>query len=299
MAAFEIPDHYHQQFTNNVELLLQQKMPKLAGTVSMASYSGEAGQVVKQFGEVEFEDRLTRNEDTTFSDIQHKQRWVYPNDYDLALPVDKIDEIRMLDSPLSPYVEAMRAAYARKWDDEVIGAFFADSKTGKNGGTTTAFDTNNVVAVNHVAPSETPANSGLTVEKLIKVREMMRAAEIDLSVEMPHVGVSAKQISDLLREVKVTSADYAGLKRLEAGEVDTFMGFRFVQSERYQVDSNSYRRLPVWVPSGVHLGTWEGLSTRIGERADKKYITQVYMDCHMGATRTQEGKVYEIKCSEA
>ena len=103
MAAFEIPDHYYKQFTTNVELLLQQKTPKFMGTVSMGSYSGEAAQVVKQFGEVEFESRLTRNEDTTFSDIEHKQRWVYPSDYDLALPVDKIDEIRMLNSPLSPY----------------------------------------------------------------------------------------------------------------------------------------------------------------------------------------------------
>lgn len=295
MPDFEIPDHYAASFTTNMELLLQQRTPRFMGTVDVGMYTGESGQVVKQFGEVEFQDRLTRNEDTTFSDILHKQRWVYPNDYDLALPVDKIDEIRMLNSPLSPYVEAMRAAYARKWDDEVIGAFFASAKTGKNGSKSTAFDTNNVVPVGAGAGGAT----GLNVEKLIQVRQKMREAEIDFTVETPHVAVSAAQISDLLRQVETTSGDYAALKRLESGEIDSFMGFRFIPTQRLPVDSNSYRRLPVWVPSGIHLGTWNGLSTKIGERPDKKYITQVYMDCHMGATRTQEAKVYEIKCSEA
>src|SRR6476661_82626 len=101
--AYEIPDHYHKSFTTNVELLLQQKMPRFMQAVTMGSYSGESAQVVKQFGLVDFQDRDVRNEDTQFSVIEHKQRWVFPNDYDLALPVDKIDEIRMLNSPQSPY----------------------------------------------------------------------------------------------------------------------------------------------------------------------------------------------------
>jgi len=53
------------------------------------------------------------------------------------------------------------------------------------------------------------------------------------------------------------------------------------------------------VPSGMHVGQWNGLETRIGERADKKYITQIYMWGSLGATRTQEEKVIEIKCSES
>lgn len=296
MAAFEIPDHYHKQFTTNTELLLQQKMPKFMGTVSMGAYSGESAQVVKQFGEVEFEDRLGRNEDTTFADIEHKQRWVFPNDYDLALPVSKVDEIRMLNSPLSPYAEAMRAAWARKWDDRVIAAFFGISQTGKNGVTATAFPTNAA----HVVPVAAGASgaTGLNIEKLIQARELLKSKENDLATEMPHIAVSAKQISDMLRTVEATSADYAAIKRLESGEIDTFMGFRFVDTERLLTVSTN-RRCPVWLPSGIHMGQWDGLTTRIGERPDKKYITQVYMEGTIGATRTQEGKIVEVLCSEA
>ena len=297
-VPFEIPDHYYSSFTMNVELLLQQKQPRFMGTVSMASYSGEAAQVVKQFGTVEFQEKTGRGEDTNFSDITHLQRWVYPSFFDLALPVEKIDELQMLGSPQSPYVEAMRAAYARKWDDIVISAFFGASRTGKNGADTTAFDTNNVVGV--TAGSGASA-SGLTIEKLIRARQLLYEREVDISVEKPHIAVSAQQISDLLRTTEVTSADYANVKRLESGEVSEFMGFTFVRSQRLPrkvIGSDNVRRLPVWVPSGVHLGTWNGLTTRIDQRPDKKYITQIYMDCGMGSCRTQEGKVFEIEAKE-
>jgi hypothetical protein len=86
---------------------------------------------------------------------------------------------------------------------------------------------------------------------------------------------------------------------LESGEIDTFMGFRFLRSERLPVNSSSQRRLPVWVPSGIMLGTWNGLETRIGERPDKKYITQVFMKGTIGSCRTQEKKVVEIPCAES
>ena len=295
MAAFEIPDHYHREFTTNVELLLQQKMPHFMGTVEMSAYSGEAAQVVKQFGEVEFEQRLTRLEDTTFSDIEHKQRWIHPEDFDLALPVDSIDELRMLNSPLSSYAEAMRAAWGRKWDDIVIASFFGVASTGKNGSTNTSYPTNAL----HVVPVAAGASgaTGLNIEKLIQARELLVSKEVDLSVERAYIGVSAKQLSDMLRTVEATSADYAQVRRLESGEIDHFMGFTFVRSERLLTASTN-RRCPVWVPSGIRHGTWDGLNTRIGERPDKKYITQVFMEGTIGATRTQEGKVVEVLCAE-
>lgn len=295
MAAFDIPDHYSRSFTTNVELLLQQKLPRFMGAVTMGAYVGEAAQVVKQFGLVEFQDRNVRNEDTQFSELQNLQRWVFPSAFDLALPVDKIDEIQMLNSPLSPYAEAMRAGWARKWDDQVIAAFFGTSQTGKNGATATTFPSGNQISVSAGASAAT----GLNIEKLIQAREALVAAEVDLSIEQPYVAVSAKQVSDMLRTVEATSDDYAQLKRLESGEITSFMGFNFIRTQRLAVDANSYRRLPVWVPSGVHVGQWNGLETRIGERADKKYITQVYMWGALGATRTQEAKVLEIKCLES
>lgn len=292
--AFEIPAHYAESFTTNVELLLQRQGGALSPYVSMGSYVGESAQVVKQFGEVEFQTKTARNSDTQWTDIEHKQRWVFPTDYNLALPVDNEDELRMLNSPLSPYASAMRTAAARKMDDIIISAFDGTSKTGENGGTSTSFDSNNQIAVNFGG-----STTGLTVEKLREARRILLANYVDLKAETPYVGVTAKQMDDLLAETEVTSSDYNSVKALVQGEVDTFLGFKFVHSEGLTVDGSSYRKVPFWVPSGMHMGMWNGLETRIDERADKNYTTQVFMRMTLGACRTQEGKVGQILCSEA
>lgn len=292
--AFEIPEHYAQSFTTNVELLLQNKGGEVYPYASTASYTGKSAQVVKQFGTVEFQEKTTRSADTTWSDIQHKQRWVFPKDYNLSLPIDNEDELRMLNSPMSPYTAAMRLAAARKMDDIVIDAFFGTSKTGENGGTSTAFDTGNDIAVTVGGASAT----GLNIAKLRAARKKLKQNDVDLRAEMPLIGVTAQQIDDLLGETEAVSSDFAAVKALQSGEIDTFMGFRFVQSEAFKVDGSNYRMLPVWVPSGMHLGMWNGLETKIDERADKDYTVQVFMRMSLGACRTQEGKVLRIKCAE-
>lgn len=287
--AFEIPDHFHSQFTTNVELLLQETMPVLLQGVNMMSFSGESAQVVKQFGEVEFSEKVGRNTDTAFDDIEHKQRWLFPKDYTLALPVDKEDELRMLDSPLSPYAMAMRAAWARKVNAVIRDGLLGTNKTGDSGDTSTAFDTaNQQIASGSV---------GLTITKLRTAKEKFGLNEVDASDPL-FLAVTAKQITDLLETTEVTSSDYNTVKALVAGEVDTFMGFKFVPYQSLGVDGSSDRRCIAWSKSGAVLGQWNGLTTNIDPRPDKNYLTQVHMAGTIAACRTQEKKVVEILCSE-
>lgn len=286
--AYEIPDHFHRSFTTNVELLLQQKTSALAPYVMMAAYSGESAQVVKQFGEVSFAEKTGRGDDTTWSTIEHRQRWVQPTDYTLALPVDKEDELRMLNSPMSPYAEAMRAAWARQIDAVIRDAALGTAYTGKNGSTSTAFDTANSQIAN--------GGTGLTIAKLRTARKKLRASQVDQS-EPLFIAVTAEEIDDLLGTTEVTSADFNSVKALVAGEVDTFMGFKFVHYEGLGVDGSSHRRVICWAKSGLVLGQWNGLTTNIGPRADKNYTNQIHMAGTIGATRTNEEKVLEILCA--
>ncbi|MDP2619905.1 MAG: phage capsid protein [Hyphomicrobiales bacterium] len=294
MEPFEIPAHFHRSYTSNVEMLLRRMGPVLLPYVSMGAYSGEAAQVVKQFGDVEFSEKTTRHSDTQFDELIHKQRWVFPTDYVLAIPVDKEDELKMLDSPLSPYAEAGRLAYGKKIDDIIIPSFFASAQTGKNGATPTVYDTNNTVEVN----LPTGADRGLTIEKLRKARRLMLQKHIDLKAEQPYIGVTAVQLDDLLANTTVTSADYNSVKALVNGEIDTFLGFKFVHNEGFEVDANADRKCPVWVKSGIHFAQWNGLVTRIGDRADKNYLTQIHMSFSGAATRVNEDKVFQILCAE-
>lgn len=287
MADFEIPDHFNKSFTTNVELLLQQKTSPLVQAVTMASFQGESAQVVKQFGDVEFAEKATRHADTVWSDIEHKQRWILPTDYTLALPVDREDELRMLDSPLSPYAEAMRAAWVRKLEDVVISAAFGTAYTGKNGATATAHDTANQQIAS--------GSAGMTIAKLRTALEMFRK---NFAADEPlYVVMAAKQFTNLLATTEVTSSEYNTVKALVNGEVNSFLGFSFIHSERLGTAS-SERRCIAFAKSGLVLGQWNGLEARIGERADKEYTNQIFMRGTVGATRTQEKKVVEILCAE-
>jgi len=289
MADFDIPQHYNKQFTTNVELLLQQTKPVMLQGVMVKSYQGEAAQMVKQFGEVEFQEKQTRNGDTEFSDLAHKQRWMFPTDYDLALPIDSEDELRMLNSPQSAYAQAMRAAWARRMNDTIRDGALGVNKTGKNGSVSTSFDTTN----QQIAAGGT----GMTKAKLLQTREILLMNDVDESTPL-YMAYTPKQLTNLLNTTEVTSADYNTVKALVNGEVDTFAGFKFVLNTRLGVDGSAARRCIAWAEGGIVMGQWRGLTTRIDERPDKKYITQIFCKGTIDASRTQEGKVVEILCAE-
>jgi hypothetical protein len=87
---------------------------------------------------------------------------------------------------------------------------------------------------------------------------------------------------------------------LTEGRITRFLGFNFVYTERLTLDANSYRRIPVWVKGGMHLGVWKDQTTSVDKIVTKSgHPWQLYMMYTMGATRTQEKKIVEIKCSEA
>lgn len=289
--SFEVNTAFVQQYTTNLELLLQQRGSKLRPYVSQSSYTGKAAKAVEQIGQVAAQKRLSRHSDTPLISTPHDARWVFPVDYEVADLIDDQDKLRMLINPQSSYAINQAMALGRAMDDEIIMQALGTSKTGENGTTSTAFDTSN---------QQVPAvATGLTIDKLRQAKEILLSNEVDTSVEGMYMAVTAKQLTDLLESTDVTSADFNSVKTLVQGDVDTFMGFKFIHCERLGVDGSSARRVIAWAQSGLHLGVWKDVSTQVSERADKSYATQVYACSTFGATRTEEGKVVEILCTES
>lgn len=293
--SFQVPTSYVSQYKSNVELLLQQKGSRLRGLVRSETQNSEFD-FYDRIGPVEAQEITGRHQDTPLISTPHDRRRCSLRDFDWADMIDKKDRIRMLIDPTGPY--AMNAMYAlgRRQDDVIIEAMFDNAYTGKTGSTIVAFPASNVIAVNYVE-SGAAANSGLTIGKLRRAKEQMDAAEVDPDEER-YIGVTAKQVTDLLRTTEVTSSDYNTVKALVEGKVDTFMGFKFVRTERLLTDDNAYRRLPVWVKSGVLFASGEEINVDIGPRRDKRNSIQVYVNGTFGATRMDEPKVLEIKCLE-
>ncbi len=287
--SFQVTTAFVQQYSSNVSLLLQQRGSKLRDCVTVGSYTGKAAKAVEQIGAVTAQARTSRHADTPLISTPHDARWVFPSDYEWADMIDDQDKLRMLIDPTSPY--AMNGAYAlgRAMDDLIISAALGTAMTGENGSTSTPFAT----ATQQIAVGGT----GLTVAKLRQARRILMTNEVDVMADPLYIAVTAVQLDELLGTTEVTSSDYNTVKTLVSGEIDTFLGFKFIQCERLGTDGSGDRRCIAWAKSGLHLGMWNDINTKISERADKSYATQVYVKGTFGATRTEEKKVVEIICN--
>lgn len=303
IASYSVPEHHVKMYTANIKAALEKQGGLLMNTVSTATYRGEKSQVVNFIGPVEFVERDTPYADTKLTELEHTSRWISGKEYDCAVLIDRLDTLKMIYDPTSPYVERFRQSAARKMDEIIMGRFFADAKAGKEG-------TDNVVfkAANTVLHGGTR----LTVAKLRAMRKLIKKRHVDLRTVRPLIAVTSEQVDDLLGEVAVTSADYNAIKPLVDGEVSQFMGFQFIP---YEDNGNSVdgrgipttavagpatiRNLPVWVPDGMHFGVWDGLTITINNRPDKNNIKQIHGTFTAGATRLEEDKVFQLQVVES
>ena len=283
-----------QQYTTNVQLLLQQKGSKLRSTVNESAYTGKAAKSVEQIGSVNAQKVTSRHADTPLIATPHDARWCFPTDYIFADMIDDEDRLRMLISPDSEY--AINGAYSmgRAMDDEIIDAFFGTSKTGENGSTSTSFPAANQIAV----ATGSSGATGMNVAKLRAAKKSLMAAEVDVDNDPLYVAITAEQHDDLLAETQAVSLDFTDRPALVDGKISAFMGFKFVHIERLEVNGSSQRRCPAWARSGMHLGLWNDISTSIDRRPDKSNATQIMVKMTVGACRVEENKVIEIICAE-
>lgn len=293
--SINLPTHYVQQFSTNIQLLLMQRGSKLRNLVMSGPHVGKQASPVDQFGSVEMQPVTSRFAPIGRVDASTDRRWVFPTDWDLNQLIDSFDKLRMLTDPSSIYVQNAMFAAGRKYDDLIIDSMFGTSFTGEAGGTSTTFPSAQQVAVNFGAS----ANTGLTVAKLREAKRVLMTNEVDIDFDTITAIVTAKQHDNLLAEAQVISTDFNERPVLVEGKVTRFLGINIVHCERLDLDGSSYRRVPIFAKSGVYLGIWDDMMVDITQRKDLTGLPwQAYLSMSAGATRLEEGRVVEVKCAE-
>ena len=286
----QVTTAFVQQYSANVQMLSQQMGSRLRDAVRVENVVGKNA-FIDQIGSATAALRTSRHADTPQMDTPHDRRRLSLADYEYADLVDDQDKVRMLIDPTSSYARAAAAAMGRAMDDVIITAATGTANTGETGsGSATLDSTNNSVG-------SASSNDGLTLAKLREAKRKMDLNDVDPSIPR-YIAVGPKQIEDLLGDTTVTSSDFNTVKALVQGELDTFMGFQFIMSNRLSVDSNDIRKCFAWAEDGLTLGIGKDISARIDERADKGYATQVYYCMSIGAVRMEEDKVVQIFCDE-
>ena len=118
----QITTAFVQQYSNNVQMLSQQKGSLLRNTVDAETVVGKNA-FFEQVGVATAVKRVSRHGDTPQIDTPHSRRRVSMVDYEYADLIDKQDQVRTLIDPTSSYAQAAAFALGRAMDDEIIVPF--------------------------------------------------------------------------------------------------------------------------------------------------------------------------------
>lgn len=288
----EINNAFVQQFSNNLLLLAQQRGSKLANAVMRQNVTGKSA-LFERLGATAAQKRTSRHGDTPLIDTPHSRRRVILDDYEWADLIDKQDEVRLLIDPKSGYATAGAYALGRSLDDIIIDA--ADG----NATSVDASDADSNVAVAHTVDEDfATANSDIIVEKVIEAKRILMSNEIQPDEEMFFV-LDSTALHNLLQETEVSSVDFNSVKALVKGEMNTFMGFNFIQSERLNNSSEGFKNCLAYAKSSIGLAMGQDINVRISERDDKSYSTQVYAAMTAGAVRVHEEGMIVVEAYRA
>ena len=296
----QITTAFVNQYKANITLLLQQRGSLLKKTVMNETQHSEFS-FFDRISQVSAQQITTRQGDTEYVNTPFDRRRLQMQDFDVADLIDDQDKVRMLADPTSPYALNFALALGRSQDDQIIGAYFGDAQSGKDGSTAVPFPSSQLVPVNFVE-SGAPANSGLTIAKLRRALAILEGNEIVMDQEDTFIVVSPQQKQNLLATTEVTSHDFNTVRALVQGQIDTFMGFKFITSNRLLTTETTVpddtRRIPVYTRSGMLMTSAIEIETKIDELPTKRYSTQVYARATFGSSRMEEERVVEIDCLE-
>ena len=287
----QITTAFVQQYSSNVQMLSQQMGSLLRQAVDVESVVGKNA-FFDQVGKTTAVLRTSRHADTPQIDTPHSRRRVSLADYEWADLIDNADKVRLLIDPTSSYAKAAAAAMGRAMDDVIIAALGGTAYTGETGSTSVSLPSGQ-------KPYSASQTDGLTVAKLLEAKKILDLADVDPSLPRFFV-CGPTQISNLLNTTEVKSSDFNTVKALAQGQLDSFLGFKFIVSNRLKFDAtNTDDRLAyAFTSDAIKLAIGQDVVARIDERADKSYSTQVYYSMSIGATRMEEEKVVEIACDE-
>lgn len=289
--------HRNVTFTNNVTATLRQEpglLYPLCG--SSGNYSGsKAARIENRFGRLRMRPRTERNGDTNNVDLNSVARHIKVGPSENVAPlIDRDDQGTTEVELTSPAVKETADA-ARTYHDDMFGiGYFGNGWQGEAGDVAVPFKAANTLA---------HGGAGVTKAKLIEMRELVRKRNNKTMREKPVMFLFPEDESQLLNISEYADIDTNNFKPLVEGEIMPWLGFRFVcvnpDSESlpesfalYFADAGATRRLPVFMPSGMHRGIWTEFWGKITERNDKAHSEQIYGEARSACVRTDEDKCF-------
>jgi len=294
--SINLPQHAIVKYADDVRSLLQYQGSKFRPYVTEAMYKGKAASPVDQYGAILMEEITQQFEEATRTDFSVDRRWVYPRNFSSNPMADTFDIMTLGRVP--DYLAPNAVVGAKRKIDEILAAaFFADAKTGVEGGSTEAFDTTNFRVDAAVGAT---ADTTLNAEKVFMGLQLMQDAEVDTEMEDVTLAITPLQNRKFLADSRVSNSDFMKFGGVIVnGRVTNFAGVNVIVST-LTPENSSYTLCPLWVKSGMHLGVWNDIQVNPSPRPDIKGTPMQFETImSMGATRLEQGRVVQIECTKS
>lgn len=291
--SVQVPVAFQQKYRNDFLLLAQQNGSRLRRTVRTDPdrLDGKAG-FFDRIGAVSMQEITTRHQPTALVSTPHSRRRITMRDFYFADAVDWQDVIRLGRDPSGKYSQNAMMAAGRQMDDLIIAAL---------GGNAVSMDEDDA-STNVALPSAqkiATGSGGMTVYKLRQAKKILDAAEAGTQEGAKRYCIlTAAQVDDLLSTTAVTSADFNTVRALASGELNTFLGFEFIRTERL-VKQSTTRYCYAYTQNAIGLAVGKEPMIDMGIRRDLNLSMQIYVAMMMDATRIEDVQAVQIACTES
>lgn len=294
-----IDTFYPTMFATSFDQVLQQMDSRLLSAVTRADFTGKK-KWFNLLNDSEAQDILTRKGDTPDGEFDGSKYWLTQRPKEKVTTFDEWDKhfLGTIVLPTSDEVQSHAMAFNRAIDDVIISAFDATRYIGEDGTTTDAFPAGQSIAKDYVETGAA-AESGMTLGKLRRAKYLMDVSEVPDSER--YIVFGAQEEQDLLRDTTLTSADFNTVKALVDGNVGTFLGFKFLKSQRLPIGTVSavadIRSCFAFHKSAIKFAMSDR-QTRMDILPQRRHALQIRSTMMLGAVRTENEKVVRIYCNE-
>lgn len=282
---------YAQAYGANIMQLAQQKYSKLMPIVYIKPNVKAKVFFQDQIGKWSMSTKGGRNVQTPNNDPNLGRRRGTMVDYHDNRMLDRGDELRMLSDPRSAYTIAAAQSLGRQIDTVIANQILATANTGETGSGTITLGTTAITA--HVNPTGGVTGTPATLT-FNRVRAAKRALDLeDVEMEDRFFVITPQGLDALLNTTQATSSDYAAVKSLVRGDIDTWMGFKWIVSTNLSTSGTITSCFAMQRYALAFAMSSEPL-VRTDERQDLSYSWQVYYELNIGAVRLEEARVVQV-----
>ena len=219
--------------------------------------------------------------DVTPLNVSYSQVTATLSDYIAAEYSDIFNQAKINFDERQELVQVVSKSIARRQDQLIIDAL-TNSSTGLT-----------------VASSIGGANTNLNLDKLLSAKKQLDAKNVPPTDRF--VVIHANNLASLLDETEVKSSDFNTVKALVAGQLDTYLGFKFItvgdRDEGGLPLSTGDRKVFAFHKQAVGMAEGMGLTTRIDYIPEKtSYLIASMFSA--GAVAIDAEGIVEITCDE-